>query len=54
MIEENSKKMGKLIDYIYDWLDDNIDNQDERALSQDSADLKEKIELFIDGINEFE
>tara|TARA_R110000787_G_scaffold56150_2_gene129203 strand:- start:791 stop:958 length:168 start_codon:yes stop_codon:yes gene_type:complete len=54
MIYSNSKKMEELIDYIFDWLDDNIDNQDQKALSQDSADLKEKIELFVEGVNDFE
>ena len=54
MIYSNSKKMEELIDYIFDWLDDNIHNQDQKALRQDSADLKEKIELFVEGVNDFE
>jgi len=51
----------KLIDYIFQWLDSNIDKDDEwsdygkcqsdvrEVLSIDSADLKEKIELALEN-----
>jgi len=51
----------KLIDYIFQWLDSNIDKDDEwsdygkcqsdvrEVLSIDSADLKEKIELSLES-----
>ena len=52
----------KLIDYIIRWLDDNIDEYDKKKdyyhyknqLAMDSQDLKEKINLYLEGVNEFE
>jgi len=56
----------KLIDHIINWLNSNIDefnlnyktdkefNADPKNyLAQDSADLKEKIELYLEGVDEF-
>ena len=42
----------KLIDHIIRWLDDNID-EEHTIIAQDSADLKQKIELYLEGIDEF-
>ncbi len=42
----------KLIDHIINWLDDNIDEA-HTIIAQDSADLKQKIELYLEGIDEF-
>ena len=45
----------KLINYIIDWLDDNMDNPEApEPLRSDSADLNEKIKLYLEGENEFE
>jgi|TARA_B100000902_G_scaffold305791_1_gene294285 hypothetical protein len=46
----------KLIEHIIKWLNDNIDNPPMGSIgvSTDSADLKEKIDLYLEGINEFE
>ena len=52
----------KLIDYIIRWLDDNIDEYDKKKdyyhyknqLSMDSQELKEKINLYFEGLKEFE
>ena len=41
----------KLVDKIIKWLDCNIDDDD--VLASDSADLKEKIELYLEGQDEF-
>ena len=51
----------ELIKYITNWLDDNIDEYDKNKdyyhyknqLAMDSQDLKEKINLYLEGINEF-
>ena len=51
----------KLIDHIINWLDDNIDvyNKEKdyydykNQLAIDSQDLKEKIQLYLEGVNEF-
>ena len=50
----------KLVDKIIDWLDSNIDNdkscadyKEQQAIANDSADLKEKIELYLEGQDEF-
>ena len=51
----------KLIQHIINWLNGNIDKSNfddypefQEMLAQDSADLKEKIELFMEeGIDEF-
>ena len=40
-----------LVDKIIKWLDCNIDDDD--VLASDSADLKEKIELYLEGQDEF-
>ena len=42
----------KLIDHIINWLDDNIDEA-HTIIAQDSADLKQKIELYLEGVDEF-
>ena len=42
----------KLIDYIIRWLDHNIDEA-HTIIAEDSQDLKEKIELYMEGIDEF-
>ena len=42
----------KLIGHIIRWLDDNIDEA-HTIIAQDSADLKQKIELYLEGIDEF-
>ena len=51
----------KLIKHIIRWLNINIDyydpkyfdNRKDNYLAQDSADLKQKIELYLEGIDEF-
>ena len=47
----------KLIQHITNWLNGNIDksNFDDypEMLAQDSADLKEKIDLYLEGVDEF-
>ena len=42
----------KLIDHIIRWLDHNIDEA-HTIIAEDSQDLKEKIELYMEGIDEF-
>ena len=42
----------KLIDHIIRWLDHNIDEA-HTIIAQDSADLKQKIELYLEGVDEF-
>ena len=45
----------KLINYIIEWLDDNMDNPEApEPLRCNSADLNEKIKLYLEGENEFE
>ena len=52
----------KLIDHIINWLDSSIDEYDNKKdyyhyknqLAMDSQDLKEKINLYLEGVNEFE
>ena len=50
----------KLIEKIINWLNSNIDEENykeypnaQEILVQDSADLKEKIELYLEGVDEF-
>jgi hypothetical protein len=51
----------KLIDHIINWLNSDIDEYDKEKdyyhyknqLAMDSQDLKEKIELYLEGIDEF-
>ena len=51
----------KLIKHIIRWLNINIDyydpkyfdNRKDNYLAQDRADLKQKIELYLEGIDEF-
>ena len=43
----------KLIDHIIRWLDHNIDEA-HTIIAEDSQDLKDKIELYMEGVNEFE
>ena len=42
----------KLIDHIIRWLDHNIDEA-HTIIAEDSQDLKDKIELYMEGIDEF-
>ena len=42
----------KLIDHIIRWLNTNIDEA-HTIIAEDSQDLKEKIELYLEGIDEF-
>ena len=42
----------KLIDYIIRWLDHNIDEA-HTIIAEDSQDLKDKIELYMEGVDEF-
>ena len=42
----------KLIDHIIRWLDHNIDEA-HTIIAEDSYDLKDKIELYMEGIDEF-
>ena len=42
----------KLIDHIIRWLNANIDDG-HTIIAEDSQDLKEKIELYMEGIDEF-
>ena len=42
----------KLIDHIIRWLDHNIDEA-HTIIAEDSQDLKEKIELYMEGVDEF-
>ena len=48
---ERKQKYEAIIDMIIRWLDSNIDDTDEKfhLVAQDSADLKEKIELALDS-----
>jgi len=50
----------KLIQHITNWLNSNIDKSNfddypefQEMLAQDSADLKEKIDLYLEGVDEF-
>lgn len=49
----------KLVDKIIHWLNDNIDEggfnsgEVKDALACDSADLKQKIDLYLEGVDEF-
>jgi len=42
----------KLINHIIRWLDHNIDEA-HTIIAEDSQDLKEKIELYLEGVDEF-
>ena len=42
----------KLINHIIRWLDHNIDEA-HTIIAEDSYDLKDKIELYMEGIDEF-
>ena len=42
----------KLIDHIIRWLDHNIDEA-HTIIAEDSQDLKDKIELYMEGVDEF-
>ncbi len=46
----------KLIGHIIQWLDDNIDSPPMGSVGvcTESQDLKEKIVLFLEGVDEFE
>jgi len=45
----------KLIDHIIRWLNDNIDSppMGSVGVATDSQDLKDKIELYLEGVDEF-
>jgi len=47
---ERKQKYEAIIDMVIRWLDSNIDETDDKfyLVAQDSADLKEKIELALD------
>ena len=54
--QSNSKvDYDKLIGHIIQWLDDNIDSppMGSVGVATDSQDLKEKIVLYLEGIDEF-
>jgi len=42
----------KLIDHIIRWLNHNIDEA-HTIIAEDSQDLKDKIELYMEGVDEF-
>ena len=42
------EKAEAIINYVLSWLDDNIDEEPSEGISEDSANLKEKIELAQD------
>ena len=42
----------KLIDHIIRWLNTNIDDG-HTIIAEDSQDLKDKIELYLEGVDEF-
>ena len=44
-------KNKKIIEYILRWLDSNIDESPPEGVREDSANLKEKIELALDPKN---
>jgi hypothetical protein len=44
-------KNKKIIEYILRWLDSNIDEPPSEGVQEDSANLKEKIELALDSKN---
>jgi|TARA_R110000824_G_scaffold108176_1_gene254918 hypothetical protein len=47
----------KLIQHIINWLNENIDCENyptNDTVAEDSANLKEKIDLFMEGVDEFE
>ena len=48
---ERKQKYEAIIDMVIRWLDSNIDYTDDKfyLVAQDSADLKEKIELALDS-----
>jgi len=48
---ERKQKYEAIIDMVIRWLDSNIDDTDEKfhLVAQDSADLKQKIELALDS-----
>ena len=57
---ENRVDKDKLIQHIINWLNGNIDKSNfddypefQEMLAQDSADLKEKIDLYLEGVDEF-
>ena len=44
-------KNKTIIDYVIRWLDSNIDEPPPEGIQEDSANLKEKIELALDPRN---
>ena len=55
-----NKKHKILINKIIDWLNSDIDKDNyldnkivQNAIAQNSADLKEKIDIYLDGSDEF-
>ena len=42
----------KLVKHIIRWLDHNIDEA-QTIIAEDSYDLKDKIELYMEGVDEF-
>jgi len=51
-IDEEDTVDKKLIDHIIRWLDHNIDEA-HTIIAEDSQDLKDKIELYLEGVDEF-
>jgi hypothetical protein len=41
-------KQEAIIEYVIRWLDSNIDEQPPESIQEDSANLKEKIQLALD------
>ena len=52
---ERKQKYEAIIDMVIRWLDSNIDDamNEFDPLASDSADLKQKIELYLEGVDEF-
>ncbi len=52
---ERKQKYEAIVDMVIRWLDSNIDDamNEFDPLASDSADLKQKIELYMEGIDEF-
>ena len=60
LLEKAMIDKDKLIQHIINWLNGNIDKSNfddypkfQEMLAQDSADLKEKIDFYLEGVDEF-
>jgi hypothetical protein len=47
-------KQEAIIEYVIRWLDSNIDEQPPEGIQEDSANLKEKIQLALDPMTTVE